>query len=70
MTDLTPDEQDSLAANCGVCWSRPGEPCKTPAGRKRRPHKARIGRAGRRGALGGAGRMILRRKNGTLHSPR
>lgn len=58
---LTPDEQDSLAAHCGLCWSRPGEPCKSPKGRKRRPHTARIDRARRRSVLNGVGRELLKR---------
>lgn len=56
---LTGDEADSLAANCGECWALPGIACRTPAGKFRRPHPARITRAGRRGALGGVGRCLL-----------
>lgn len=59
MRELTGDEQDAMAANCGLCWAHPGEPCHTPGGRKRPPHKARIDRAGRRGVLGGAGRALI-----------
>lgn len=58
---LSDDEQDSLAANCGHCWARPGTMCRTPKGRPVRPHKARKARARRRGLTGGAGRLYLAR---------
>ena len=69
--ELSGDEQDSLAANCGKCWAYPGNDCwimkkdkKTghlvPTSRTRRhPHPERVDRASRRGILGGAGRDLL-----------
>ena len=68
MVELTGDEQDSLAANCGACWAYPGNPCRVvhkngSLGKtRRRPHKTRVQRAGRRGILGGVGRMLLAQK--------
>ena len=63
---MTDDEQDSLAANCGYCWARPGQACRlvskadrSKRGRKRRPHKLRVQRAARRGIMNGIGRMLL-----------
>lgn len=56
---LTDDEADSLVSPCGLCWASPGCSCQTPAGRKRSPHKVRIKRADRRGALNGVGRAVL-----------
>lgn len=67
LKELTGDEKDSLAANCPLCWSRPGSLCSVMYGtvvtaRKRRhPHPERIDRAGRRGVLGGIGRLLLER---------
>ena len=66
--DLSGDEQDSLAANCPVCWAYPGEKCwvlrKGKRIRRQRghPHPMRINRAERRGILNGAGRILLQRK--------
>ena len=69
--DLSDDEQDAMAANCGLCWSSPGEPCRVmrkdpktgrlkPVNRtQKHPHSERIDRASRRGILGGAGRDLL-----------
>ena len=70
--DLTGDELDSIACNCGDCWSRPGEPCRvirrsavlgTVLGAygkfRSRPHPARVDRARRRSVLGGVGRALL-----------
>ncbi len=65
--ELTPDEQDAMAANCPDCWARPGEECwvrvKNRNIRRKRghPHPNRISRAGRRGILHGAGRILLTR---------
>ena len=61
---LTEDEQDAMAANCGMCWSCPQKPCRIvhkdhSLGKERRPHKMRIQRAARRGLMGGVGRMLL-----------
>lgn len=61
---MTDDEQDAMAANCGQCWAKPQEPCRVvhrdrSLGRKRRPHRMRVQRAGRRGILGGIGRLLL-----------
>ncbi len=64
---LTGSEQDSLAANCGECWARPGQKCRVVRrdhsyGPERgHPHPARIRRAKRRGLLGGVGRAMLPR---------
>jgi hypothetical protein len=73
---LTGDELDAMAASCGACWAHPGESCRvvhvptlppefgryaSEYGRYRRPHRARIERARRRGALGGVGRALLER---------
>lgn len=69
--ELTGDEKDAMAVNCGLCWSRPQELCRVmikdkAAGKlkvtkrtRRHPHPERIGRAERRGMLGGAGRALL-----------
>jgi len=63
------DEADALAANCGRCWSHPGEPCKVMSGgrptskNKKTVHQERVARAERRGALGGVGRRILKGKS-------
>lgn len=69
--DLSDNEKDSLAANCGLCWAYPGNDCwimkkdkkaghLVPTSRTRRhPHPERIDRAARRGILGGAGRDLL-----------
>jgi hypothetical protein len=57
---LTEDEADSMAANCGRCWARPGGWCVTPSGaRSRRLHRLRVARARRRGLCGGVGRALL-----------
>jgi hypothetical protein len=65
---LSADEQDAMAANCGWCWAKPGERCKSVSGKvRRRPHKRRVLRAERRGILGGVGRALLENwnRNGT-----
>lgn len=69
--ELSDNEKDAMAVNCGLCWSRPQELCrvmikdratgklKVTARTRRHPHPERIGRAWRRGMLGGAGRALL-----------
>ncbi len=69
--ELSGDEQDAMAANCGLCWAYPRKPCwvmrrdrktgnlKVTKRTRRHPHPERIDRAGRRGILGGAGRDLL-----------
>lgn len=63
--ELTGDEQDAMAANCGLCWAYPGQPCwvmwkgMVTARTRKHPHPERIDRASRRGILGGAGRDLL-----------
>lgn len=65
--NLTNDEQDAMAANCPDCWAYPGEECwvrvngRNTKRKRKHPHPNRIGRAGRRGILGGGGRMLLSR---------
>jgi len=65
VTGLTGDEQDAMGANCGLCWSRPQEPCRVVRNKKvtkrtrKHPHPERIDRAGRRGILGGIGRLLI-----------
>jgi hypothetical protein len=53
-----------MAANCGWCWARPGQRCKTRLTGKaaRRMHRMRIARARRKGLLGGGGRAWLATK--------
>ena len=69
--ELSGDEQDAMAAHCGLCWAYPAKLCwvmrrdrKTgrlkPIRRtQKHPHPERIDRASRRGILGGAGRDLL-----------
>lgn len=65
VTELTDDEQDAMAANCGKCWARPQQLCRVMYGTRvtsrtrRHPHPERIDRAGRRGILGGIGRLLI-----------
>lgn len=67
------DEADALAVNCGRCWTHPGEPCKQMTRKpgvasdkdKKTVHPERVDRARRRGALGGAGRALLKLKGKT-----
>jgi len=63
--ELTANEQDALAANCPDCWARPGKLCWiivrgiVTERTRGHPHPNRIGRAERRGVLGGTGRLLL-----------
>ena len=63
--ELSGDEQDAMAANCGLCWSRPQQPCwvmrdkKVTKRTRKHPHPERIDRAERRGILGGIGRLLI-----------
>jgi len=67
VVELTGDEKDALAANCPDCWARMDQQCRVMRGSppqvtnriRRHPHPNRIGRASRRGVLGGVGRALL-----------
>ena len=67
--DLTPDEQDAMAANCPDCWAYPSELCwvrvrgRNIRRKRRHPHPNRIDRARRRGILYGGGRVLLTRRS-------
>lgn len=45
---------DALAANCGSCWARPGQPCDADG-----THLARFARARRRGAISGPDMAVV-----------
>jgi hypothetical protein len=45
---------DALAANCGECWRRPGQPCPVDG-----MHLARFARARRRGAISAADMAVV-----------
>lgn len=45
---------DALAATCGECWARPGQPCPVAG-----MHLARFARARRRGAISAADMAVV-----------